>query len=90
MEHLYPELRTVGHYHLLQSVVFLTYVRGAVFCPTFFKGTYKTSFRTECSFHFKISRCDIRIRLAKRRKKSTMTDVQLALLVKLHRDYRQS
>ena len=39
---------------------------------------------------FTIYKCDIRNRLAKRRKKSGMTGVQLALLVKLRRDYRQS
>ena len=88
MDELYPEQRTVGQYHLLSTVRRISHVRRRR--TVFFKGTYKTPFRTECSFHFKISRCDIRIRLAKRRKKSTMTDVQLALLVKLHRDYRQS
>ena len=57
--------------------------------PFFFKGTYSFALTAGMLAHFAIPRCYIRSRLAKRRKKS-MTGIQLALLVKLRRDYRQS
>ena len=82
---LYPELRTVGNKHLLQSSVLVT----SSSSYRFFQMNLQ-NFRSAPPRFFAISNCDIRNRLAKRRKKSGMTGVQLALLVKLRRDYRKS
>ena len=84
---LYPELRTVGNYHLLSTVVLVTYVVRRRRRTVFFQRNHCTDRHFERNARFTFSRCDIRNRLAKRRKKSTMTGVRLALLVKLRHDY---